>query len=452
MVRRWFPIARVIALVDGEHYPPVVRDALKALEERYGFEVAAAVFAGGLEKISDAESLSYGVPLYREREPETSLTIALEEHAPDAVVDLSDEPVLDYVRRFKLASLTLAKGVSYIGADFRFDPPALPRLLAKPSIGIIGTGKRIGKTAISGYTCRALAGAGYMPAVIAMGRGGPAKPEVLLGHEVELTPEGLLAFADAGKHAASDYFEDALTSRITTIGCRRCGGGLAGAPFFSNVDEGARIANTLDDDFVVAEGSGATLPPVEVDGYLLAVGATQPLDYILGNFGTYRALLADVVAITMCEEPFASEDKVDELFRGLKRVKPELRVVKTVFRPKPLGIVEGKRVFVAMTALPQVEPAIRAHLEAFGAEVIGISFSLANRAKLREELKQAEGADMLLTELKAAAVDVATREAIAMGLEVVYLDNDPIVVGGDGELDELVIRLAGVAAGRFLES
>ena len=39
------------------------------------------------------------------------------------VVDLSDEPVLGPAERFRWASRALAAGLSYIGADFRFDPP-----------------------------------------------------------------------------------------------------------------------------------------------------------------------------------------------------------------------------------------------------------------------------------------------------------------------------------------
>lgn len=427
----------------------MVRDALGSLAEDYGYEVAAAVFIGGLEKVKDGSSPIVDLTLYRDDDPEAALVRAIGEIAPDAVVDLSDEPVLDYAKRLRFASIALARGVAYIGADFRFDPPYLPDILAKPSLGVIGTGKRVGKTAVSGFACRTLAASRFTPVAIAMGRGGPSEPEVLLGAKIELTPQGLLAMADAGKHAASDYFEDALTSRITTIGCRRCGGGLAGSAFFSNVPAGAREANALDEDLVVAEGSGATLPPLRVDGYLLTVGAAQPVDYITGYFGTYRALMSDVVAITMCEEPFASSEKVDAIYEGLKKIKPELKVVKTVFRPKPLGNIEGKRVFVAMTAAPGAEPVIRKHLEGMGAEVVGMTFSLSNRPQLRRELEKASGADVLLTELKAAAVDVATREALAMGLEVVYLDNEPVSVGGDGELSELVVGMAEAAFERF---
>ena len=57
------PVA--IALIDGEHYPPVVLDTLRALADRY--ELVAALFLGGEEKLRDrqAEELDelYGLPV-----------------------------------------------------------------------------------------------------------------------------------------------------------------------------------------------------------------------------------------------------------------------------------------------------------------------------------------------------------------------------------------------------
>ena len=72
------------------------------------------------------------------------------------VVDLSDEPVLGYEQRFRLISESLARNVGYLGPDFHFSPASSERLCASPSLSIIGTGKRVGKTAISGYVARVL--------------------------------------------------------------------------------------------------------------------------------------------------------------------------------------------------------------------------------------------------------------------------------------------------------
>ena len=116
-----------MAVIDGEHYPPVVRDALAELS----YDVVAAVLVGGAEKLRDDPE--YRVPL------SASLETAIAEHAPDVVIDLSDEPVLGPPERMALASRALALGVPYEGADFRFDPPVFEPF-ALPSIAVGGPG------------------------------------------------------------------------------------------------------------------------------------------------------------------------------------------------------------------------------------------------------------------------------------------------------------------------
>ena len=56
----------------------------------------------------------------------------------------------------------------------------------------------------------------------------------------------------------------------------------------------------------------------------------------------------------------------------------------------------------------------------------------------------------MLTELKAAAVDVATRDALEAGLEVVYCDNIPVVRdGSQDELDDAIIDVVEMAINDF---
>ena len=124
-------------------------------------------------------------------DPRATLAQAIMELKPELVLDLSDEPVLDNRRRHEMAAVALWHEVPYRGADFRFWPPRRPALATKPSMAIIGTGKRTGKTAIAGYAARTLNAAGLRPIVVAMGRGGPEEPEVLRGDQIELTPSDL---------------------------------------------------------------------------------------------------------------------------------------------------------------------------------------------------------------------------------------------------------------------
>lgn len=441
---------RYVVIVDGEHYPPVVEAAFEEIRDN-GHEVLLAVMAGGTEKIP-AEGLdAYGdVEVMVGDDVHAVLRAAIDRADPDGILDLSDEPVLDYRRRFALASVALDAGVAYEGADFAFTPPPLDDLATKPSIAIIGTGKRTGKTAVAGFAARSLVARGRRPIVVAMGRGGPREPEVMRGDQLELTPEHLLELADDGKHAASDYIEDAFLSRVPTVGCRRCGGGLAGAVGISNVGRGVEIANELEGDIILLEGSGSAIPPVAADVTCLVVPASIPEEYLQGYFGTYRLLLSDLVMVTMCEEPFGSPSKISDLeslIRSARRSsgegkgsQGEIRVVRTVFRPTPTRSVAGTRVFVATTAPEVAGPAIRQHLEQeHGCSVVGISHSLSNRAKLEEDLAQCGGrADVLLCEIKAAAIDVATRKGQAAGMDVVYMDNVPVGVEGDDPEAEIV--------------
>src|SRR6266511_5517442 len=183
---------RALAIADGEHYAPVVRDALAALPYKF----LGVWLAGGTEKLRGGDD--YGVPVVDD------LEAAIGELEPQLVVDLSDEPVLGPRERFRLASRVLALGLPYVGADFRFDPPTLEPF-DLPSLGIVGTGKRVGKTALCGSVARQLSRTRDV-VVVAMGRGGPPEPEVAV---VPPTLDALLELSRAGRHAASDYLEDA---------------------------------------------------------------------------------------------------------------------------------------------------------------------------------------------------------------------------------------------------
>jgi cyclic 2,3-diphosphoglycerate synthetase len=428
---------RALFLIDGEHYPPVVLDAMHSVQQSLDAEGVAAAFLGGTEKIR--EGTDYGVPLVVGRDPVSAVEKALGEYEIDIVVDLSDEPVIGYRERMKIASLALYAGARYLGSDFELKPPDLRPVSTKPAMAVIGTGKRVGKTAISGYLARLLATEGFDPGVVSMGRGGPRRPEVIEGHKMEVGSEYLLAALGRGAHAASDYYETAALSRVITVGCRRCGGGLAGEPFVSNVLEGAEIANSLDTLVTLFDGSGAAMPPVQVERRVLVAGANQDPEYIVGFLGTYRLLLSDLVLLTMSEDPMADSEKVRGLVAAVRKVRPDLVVIPTVFRPRPVGKVEGLRVGYVSTAPPAMLDTLSRHLEEhYGCEVVAASGNLSDRKRLGADLEEMSGVEAYLTEIKAAAVDVVTRRGSVEGKPVFYCDNDPV---GEG-LDRALLGLA----------
>jgi cyclic 2,3-diphosphoglycerate synthetase len=382
---------RAVVVIDGEHYVTVVRDALAALP----YEVVGVFLAGGTEKLRGGEE--YGVPFVDDF------------GGAEIVVDLSDEPVLGPRDRFRLASRVLAAGIPYVGADFRFDPPAF-EVFPLPSLAVIGTGKRVGKTAVTGHVARTLARDRDV-VVVAMGRGGPAEPELI---EVQPTLESLLALSRAGRHAASDHLETAALAGVVTIGCRRAGGGLAGAVTDSNVVEGARLAAELEPDVVVFDGSGAAIPPIDVDRRILVVGPAQDATKYLN---AYRVLISDLVLV-LGGAPL-------EPIRALK----DVPVIRIDLRLRPLESLRGRRVAVFTAG-----PAETAHLDA---EVVAVSGNLANRARLRQDLARVD-AEVYLVELKAAAIDVVAEVASERGVEVVLAANDVVSDELDDELQRLV--------------
>jgi cyclic 2,3-diphosphoglycerate synthetase len=345
---------RALAIVDGEHYPDVVRGALAELP--YAF--VAALLVGGTDKLRGEPD--YGIPLVDEV-PDV-----------DVAVDLTDE------RRPELVAACLAAGIPYVGADFRFDPPPFhPYEL--PSIAVIGTGKRVGKTAVATHVAQLLARDRDVVCV-AMGRGGPAEPELVASPP---TIEELVARSRAGQHAASDFLELAALAGVPAIGCRRAGGGMAGAPFVSNVLEGARLAATLEPDVVVFDGSGSAVPPIETTARILV--GREP----------FRERISDVVLAEV-----------------------ELRL-------EPTAPLEGR------VAVFTAGPARTEHLRpAF------VSHDLARRDLLRDQLAGLD-VDTYLVELKAAAVDVVAEHALARGARVVLARNEVL----SPAFDEQVLSL-----------
>jgi cyclic 2,3-diphosphoglycerate synthetase len=385
-------------LIDGEHYAPVVRDALAELP----YDVVAALLVGGTEKLKGGEE--YGVPLVD----------SLDAVGADLVVDLSDEPVLGPRERMLWASRALALGLPYIGADFRFEPPPFERVDV-PSLAVIGVGKRIGKTAVAGHVARVLS-RDRRVVVVAMGRGGPAEPELV---ETPPTLDDLVALARAGRHAASDHLETAALAGVVTVGCRRAGGGLAGAPFADNVGAGARLASSLDPDLVVFDGSGAALPPVAADARILVCNGAND---IRAGLNAFRVLVSALVVDT----GGADRDAIAAI--------ADVPVVAAELRLAPMEPLAGRRTAVFTTG--------PAPTDGLDAEIVHVSRNLANRDVLRAELEMVD-AEVYLVELKAAAIDVVAETALARGAQVVLAANEVV----SPELDE---RLPTLVAERSL--
>ena len=447
-----------IVLVDGEHYPPVTARAIAELVAA-GERPVAALLVGGAEKLGQVP-LDIGVPVVipdggGPQAAEAALAQLIVRTGLHRVIDLSDEPVLGYRSRTRMASIALWRDACYEGADFRFTPPDRSLRPPAPSVAVIGTSKRVGKTAVAAFAAGEYRRAGLDPVVIAMGRGGPAEPEVLAAGEA-VDAARLLRFVQAGRHGASDYIEDAMISGAATVGAWRAGGGLAGGIAHTNLPAAMAAAERLDPGLVLLEGSGSAVPPAHFDAGVLVANAGMDPESLCGYFGLYRLLLADLVVLTMCEDTLdrAAVAAIEHCARSRPLSQP--RVVCTVFRPHPLADIAGKKIWFGTTADERAGPILKQHLEGtYGCEVIAVSHALAKRDQLRRDLEAVAGpgrsgpVDALVVELKAAAVDVVTRWGMQHELAVIYVDNRPQTVGGDTPLEALLLQTAEQAKQRF---
>ena len=122
----------------------------------------------------------------------------------------------------------------------------------------------------------------------------------------------------------------------------------------------------------------------------------------------------------------------------------------TTFRPTPLEPISGRRILYATTAPASVAADLAQQLEQeHGCQVVGTTSHLADRRALADDLEAMTEADVLLVELKAAAVDLAARVALGRGRDVVFCDNRVVPVGGGADFDELALSTADLAVNRF---
>ena len=411
---------RAIVLIDGEHQPVVVKDALAGLSNEH--EIAGVVFLGGSEKVppsalDDPESV-YGYDLVRGDTPMAALRTALATTPADLVIDLSDEPIADASETLRLAGVVLAYGLRFHAPGAELAPLRQSESsFGGPKIAVVGTAKRTGKTAVCGHLALLMVDAGASPAIVSMGRGGPAEPQLAVP---PIGVERLLELAAGGAHAASDYLEDAALANVPTVGCRRVGGGFAGATQQTNFAAGVDLAAAIDGvDALLFEGSGATIPPIVADATITIAGSLAQAQQ---GIGPARVAIADLVLVR------------DAMDVEVAQVRTMTDAVVTSFR---------------MVSAPAVTPPAEARVAAFttgateidGLQPVLVSSNLARRDALEDDLAEAEraGCDHFLVEIKAAAIDTVARRATEIGASIGFIRNRP--VSDVAELDQLLLNV-----------
>ena len=258
-------------------------------------------------------------------------------HGADGVLDLSDEPVLSEERRVGLACHALAAGPGLRGRRLRASAAAAAAASSAPAVAVIGTGKRVGKTAVSGAPGPAAAADGPRRGG---GGDGPRRPGRAGAGGAVRRPVGveqLLERSRAGQHAASDFLEDAALAGVATVGARRCGGGLFGRPYLSNVAEAAALAGRSSPDLILLEGSGAAVPPIAADRTVLVHVGHRPAAALTAGFGRYRLLR---------RRPGGDHDvraRPRRHARGDRGGRAGLPTVAVTLRPAPRGAARRRR-------------------------------------------------------------------------------------------------------------
>ncbi|HAX18547.1 MAG TPA: hypothetical protein DCY00_08160 [Actinobacteria bacterium] len=134
----------------------------------------------------------------------------------------------------------------------------------------------------------------------------------------------------------------------------------------------------------------------------------------------------------MCEKPVADFKNIEILLKNINEVNPSASIFLSIFRPYPLGELEGKKVVVGMTAKSIMQDKIKNYLEKkYKCSIKGMTFNLSDRPKLHDEIRKFDDFDVFLSELKAAAVDVITDYSVRHNKEVIYMNNVPSFRGGN---------------------
>ena len=245
-----------------------------------------------------------------------------------------------------------------------------------------------------------------------MGRGGPPEPEIV---RVRPTVDALLELSRAGPARGLRPPRDGRSRRGATVGCRRCGGGLAGAVAVRTCSRASRSRSALGPDLVVLDGSGAALPPVAADRRLLVTSAAQPDRRRRGLHERLPRAHRRPVVVTMAEAD-APHVALADAMRA--HVRPGPRSPRRAAPAAARG-GRGRAGRVLLHRARRAHAALAAHLEERTAPRRRTSRGTSPTARrLRVELAR-DRRGRLLVELKAAAVDVVVEEASRRGVRVV---------------------------------
>ena len=397
-------LPRAVVVIDGEHYPPVVAAALERLRERY--EVVGGALRGRPREAARRRRRRAGA---RGRLGVPGLHVVDPRGAGRALLDAVRAALREARRRGARRPLGRARprlpralpaderrarrGRALRGAPTpRSRPQDFARLAAMPALGVIGTGKRVGKTAVSGWLARRLqarlAPRGRRASSSPWAAAARRSPSSCRGGEGLERRRAARAPRARGRHAASDCYEDAALAGVTADRLpplRRRPGRRA---LRRHRARGAAARGGERRGAGVIEGSGAVVPPVACDATLCVVGrrAAGRLRRRLPRYvppAPERRARAHAVRAAVRR----GRRQVAALVAAARAVQPGLEVVTDrvpaaarAAGPRPHASPSSRRRPPA--ALPRARA--RRSSEDHGAEVVLAAADLADRARLAD--------------------------------------------------------------------
>ncbi|OQA16999.1 MAG: Cyclic 2,3-diphosphoglycerate synthetase [bacterium ADurb.Bin363] len=439
---------KTLLLLEGSTYIHTNKMALTYAQEEIG-DIRGAVILGSIEKTGspqDLEKLEIPIIYDKNLNSVDRIKKGLETFHPQKVYDFAGAPTVSTENRHEFASIITSSGAVYEGIDFTFtiDRPELPLLrdfiLHRTNITtlcFLGTGQRVGKTSVINSLGKYLEK--YRPVFITMGRSGPVEPGLISPNGFSLNTEDILELSKKEGPISSDNWQTALSTGFPVIECFRVGEAYrTGVAAFSNVWAGTEIAETLDPELIIYQGSGISRPPVKINGEIVIIGADQNPDKF-GKIERYSIIKADMIIITKCDTPENNREKLREFLNSL--VSTHL-VIETVFKPCPIlnnqKSLKGKNILFFTTSPLSAIEGQKDYLEkTYECNIVNYSNNLANREMLSKDLKNFSSTDfdIVLTEFKAAAIMVIeemkkkNKEVFICENELIPLENYEIKSG-----------------------
>jgi len=430
----------------------IIEAAINYANEEIG-DIKGVVILGDWN-VNEEERTKFSRPVIYEKSMASMERIikGLDIFKPENVYDLSGSPAVTTNDRNEFAKVITSSGITYEGLDFTFteETKGLPLLRdfilhrsSLTTICILGTGNNVGKTPALNTIGKVLKK--YKPVFITMSSEGPLTPEIIKEEKSALYSKDIRELKKKKANITSDDWHIALSTGLPVIDCFRIGEAYrTGVAAFSNIWTATEMAQKLDANLIIYQGSVIARPPVKLNGEIVIISAEQnPDDF--GKIERYSIIKADMIIITRCEEPYCNIEKLERLKDFVRSLASTHLIVETVFRPEPVlpeGFdMRGKNILF-VTSLRTGNEHIKYMKENYGCNIIKAIYN--EDIKSMEELSSKYNFDAILTEFNEKTVEIIE---ISENKDVIIYENN-LVATDNTDLEKAVMEVTGLSFAR----